>query len=74
MVAATSLPQISAQEINTTAVVELITTRIHAAVDTLRTVRQPVEVKYPSTADILDQLIERLEKLAWLIKSENGRV
>lgn len=61
-------------EINTTAVVDLITTRIYAAVDTLRTVRHPVEAEDPSTADILDQLIEGLEKLAWLIKSENRRV
>ena len=74
VVATTSLPQISAEEINTTAVVDLITTRIYAAVDTLRTVRHPVEAEDPSTADILDQLIEGLEKLAWLIKSENRRV
>lgn len=73
VVAATSLPQISAEEINTTAVVDLITTRIYATVDTLRTARHPVEAEDPSTADILDQLIEGLEKLAWLIKSENRR-
>jgi starvation-inducible DNA-binding protein len=74
VVAATSLPQISAEEINTTEGVDLITTSIYAAVDTLRTVRHPVEAEDPSTADILDQLIEGLEKLAWLIKSENRRV
>jgi starvation-inducible DNA-binding protein len=74
VVAATRLPQISAEEINTTAAVDLITTRIYAAADTLRAVRHPVEAEDPSTADILDQLIEGLEKLAWLIKSENRRV
>lgn len=74
VVAATSLPQISAKEINTTAVVDLVTTRIYATVDTLRTVRHAVEAEDPSTSDILDQLIEGLEKLAWLIKSENRRV
>jgi starvation-inducible DNA-binding protein len=74
VVAATSLPRIGAGEINTTAVVDLITTRIYAAVDTLRTVRHPVEAEDPSTADILDQLIDGLEKLAWLIKSENRGV
>jgi starvation-inducible DNA-binding protein len=74
VVAATSLPQIPAEEITTTAVVDLITARIYAAVHTLRTVRDAVDAEDPSTADILHQLIDGLEKLAWLIKSENRAV
>jgi starvation-inducible DNA-binding protein len=74
VVATTSLPQAPAGETNTTAVVDLVTNQTYAATDTLRTVRQPVEAEDPSTADVLDQLIVRLEKQAWLIKSENRRV
>ena len=33
-----------------------------------------VDAEDPSTADILHQLIDGLEKLAWLIKSENRKV
>jgi starvation-inducible DNA-binding protein len=73
VVATTSLPQAPAGETNTTAVVDLVTNQTYAATDTLRTVRQPVEAEDPSTADVLDQLIVRLEKQAWLIKSENRR-
>ena len=52
----------------------LITGRVYAAVDTLRTVHDAVDAEDPSTADILHQLIDGLEKLAWLIKSENRKV
>ena len=72
--AATSLPQFPAYEHSTTEVVDLITARVYAAVDTLRAVHDAVEAEDPSTADILHQLIDGLEKLAWLIKSENRKV
>ena len=70
----TSLPEFPAYETGTTEVVELITGRVYAAVDTLRTVHDAVDAEDPSTADILHQLIDGLEKLAWLIKSENRKV
>lgn len=70
----TSLPQFPAHEHNTAEVVDLITTRAYAAVDTLRTVHDAVDAEDPSTADILHELIDGLEKLAWLIKSENRKV
>ncbi|WP_407559269.1 Dps family protein [Mycobacterium paraintracellulare] len=73
IVATTSLPQLPGGEINTTALVDLVTARTYATTDTLRTVREPVESEDPSTADILDELIVGLEKQAWLIKSENRR-
>jgi starvation-inducible DNA-binding protein len=71
--ASTSLPQFPAYECNTGEVVDLITSRVYAAVDTIRTVRDAVDTEDPSTADILHQLIDGLEKLAWLIKSENRK-
>ncbi|MGE0216234.1 Dps family protein [Mycolicibacterium sp.] len=72
--ATTSLPEFPDYEHSSTDVVELITTRIYATVDTLRTVHDGVDAEDPSTADILHQLIDGLEKLAWLLKSENRKV
>ncbi|WP_349268973.1 DNA starvation/stationary phase protection protein [Mycolicibacterium parafortuitum] len=72
--ATTSLPEFPAYEHSTGDVVDLITTRIYAVVDTLRTVHDPVDAEDASTADILHQLIDGLEKLAWLVKSENRKV
>lgn len=72
--ASTSLPEFPPFEHNTTEVVDLITTRIYAAVATMRDVHDAVDAEDPSTADILHQLIDGLEKLAWLIKSENRKV
>ena len=72
--ATTPLPQFPAYEIDTTEAVDLVTTRVYAAVDTLRAVHDDVDSEDPSTADILHQLIDGLEKLAWLIKSENRKV
>jgi starvation-inducible DNA-binding protein len=74
VVAVTSLPQFPAYEHGTQEVVDLIAARIYATVDTIRTVHDSVDAEDPSTADILHQLIDGLEKLAWLIKSENRKV
>ena len=70
----TTLPEFPPYELNTGEVVDLITGRVYAAVDTIRTVHDAVDADDPSTADILHQLIDGLEKLAWLIKSENRKV
>ena len=72
--ATTSLPEFPAYERSTEDVVDLIAGRIYAAVATLRDVHDPVDAEDPSTADILHQLIDGLEKLAWLLKSENRKV
>ena len=72
--ASTTLPQLPAYEISTADAVDLITTRVYAAVDTLRAVHDDVDAEDPTSADILHQLIDGLEKLAWLIKSENRKV
>src|SRR6476619_8264312 len=70
----TTLPEFPPYERNTGEVVDVITGRVYAAVDTIRTVHDAVDAEDPSTADILHQLIDGLEKLAWLIKSENRKV
>jgi starvation-inducible DNA-binding protein len=72
--ATTSLPQFPAYERSTGDVVDLITTRVYATVDTIRAVHDAVDAEDASTADVLHQLIDGLEKLAWLIKSENRKV
>ena len=72
--AGTTLPQFPAYEHSTGEVVDLITARVYATVDTIRTVHDAVDAEDASTADILHQLIDGLEKLAWLIKSENRKV
>jgi starvation-inducible DNA-binding protein len=72
--AGTSLPQFPAYEHSTADVVDLITARVYATVDTLRAVHDEVDAEDPSSADVLHQLIDGLEKLAWLIKSENRKV
>ncbi|MHA0287186.1 Dps family protein [Mycobacterium sp. C3-094] len=70
----TSLPEFPAFEHSSAEVVDLVTTRIYAVVATLRDVHDAVDAEDPSTADILHQLIDGLEKLAWLLKSENRKV
>ena len=72
--ATTSLPAFPAFEHNTAEVVDLITTRTYATVDTMRAVHDAIDAEDPSTADILHQLIDGLEKLVWMIKSENRKV
>ena len=70
----TSLPDFPAYEHSTGEVVDLITARVYAAVDTIRSVHDTVDAEDPSTADILHQLIDGLEKQGWLLKSENRKV
>lgn len=72
--ASTSLPQFPAFEVSTGEAVDLVTTRVQAAVDTMRAVHDDVDAEDPSTADILHLLIDGLEKLAWLIRSENRKL
>ncbi len=72
--ATTSLPPFPAEEVDTAHVVDLITTRTYAAIGTVRDVHDAVDAEDPSTSDLLHQIIDALEKLAWMIKSENRKV
>lgn len=69
----TSLPAFAAGEQQTTVVVDLITGALAATVATMREVHDRVDAEDPSTADLLHQIIDDLEKLAWMISSENVR-
>jgi starvation-inducible DNA-binding protein len=72
--ASTTLPAIPPTELSTTDTVDLITTRIYAAVDTVRTVHDDVDAADPSSADLLHNIIDDLEKQAWMLKSENRKI
>src|ERR1700752_2013030 len=72
--ATTSLPQFPAHEVNTGDVVDLVTARTYATVDTIRDVHDAVDAVDPSTSDLLHEVIDSLEKLAWMIKSENRKI
>jgi starvation-inducible DNA-binding protein len=72
--ATTTLPQFPADEQTTHDVVDLITGRVYATTDTLRAVHDDVDAEDPSTADLLHQIIDTLEKLAWMIKAENRKI
>jgi starvation-inducible DNA-binding protein len=72
--ASTTLPAFPPAELSTTDTVELITTRIYAAVDTMRAVHDDVDAADPSSADLLHTIIDDLEKAAWMLKSENRKI
>ena len=72
--ATTSLPQFPADEQTTHDVVDLISGRVYAAVDTIRAVHDAVDAEDPSTSDLMHAIIDSLEKLAWMIKSENRKI
>jgi starvation-inducible DNA-binding protein len=70
----TTLPAIPPNEISTTETVDLVTTRIYAAVNTIRTVHDEVDAADPSSSDLLHDIIDNLEKAAWMLKSENRKI
>jgi starvation-inducible DNA-binding protein len=74
VVASTTLPSLPGGEYSTGEAVDLMTNRIYAAVDTMRSVHDDVDEADPSTADLLHAIIDSLEKAAWMLKSENRKV
>jgi starvation-inducible DNA-binding protein len=72
--ASTTLPAIPPAELSTAEMVDLITTRIYAAVNTIRTVHDDVDAADPSSADLLHEMIHHLEQAAWMLKSENRKI
>jgi starvation-inducible DNA-binding protein len=67
----TSLTPLPDGEVDTAAVVDLITDRLYAASGTLRAVHDDVDHEDPTSADIVHQIIEQLEKFAWMVSAEN---
>ncbi|MFF2437285.1 Dps family protein [Streptomyces sp. NPDC058107] len=72
--ATTTLPAFPEGEQNVSAVVDLVTARLRATVDTLRTRHDQVDSEDPSTTDLLHAIIDSLEKHAWMVSAENRSV
>lgn len=69
----TALAQFPNGEIDTADAVDLITDRLETVVRTIREVHDDVDEADPTSADLLHQIIERLEQLAWMVSAENRR-
>jgi starvation-inducible DNA-binding protein len=69
--ATTSLPEFPNGEVATTDVIDLVTERLEAVVGTMREVHDDVDDEDPTSADILHQIIEKLEQFAWMVSAEN---
>jgi starvation-inducible DNA-binding protein len=67
----TSLPEFPTGEVATTDVVDLVTERLEAAISTCRDVHDAVDEEDPTSADVLHQIIEKLEQFAWMMSAEN---
>ncbi|GAA1879489.1 Dps family protein [Streptantibioticus ferralitis] len=72
--ATTTLPRHPEGEQSVSAVVDLITVRLRATVDTVRTFHDQVDSEDPSTADLLHTIIDCFEKHAWMVSAENRSV
>ncbi|BDZ38895.1 Dps family protein [Microbacterium suwonense] len=66
----TSLPPFPAGEVSTEDTVGLITQRLEATVGTMREVHDQVDDEDPTSADILHEIIEKLEQFAWMVSAE----
>ena len=67
----TSLPEFPQGEIATADVIDLITERLENTVATCRDVHDAVDEEDPTSADLLHQIIEKLEQYAWMVSAEN---
>ena len=69
--AQTSLAPFPADEVDTGETVDPITDATYATAATARRIHDDVDAEDPTTSDILHEILERLEQLAWMIDSEN---
>ncbi|HKT55338.1 MAG TPA: DNA starvation/stationary phase protection protein [Microbacterium sp.] len=67
----TTLPEFPQGEIATTEVVDLMTERLDDVAGTCRTVHDAVDQEDPTSADILHDVLERVEQLSWMVSAEN---
>ncbi|MFE5411056.1 Dps family protein [Microbacterium sp. NPDC056569] len=67
----TSLPEFPQGEIATSDVIDLITERLENTVATCRDVHDAVDEEDPTSADLLHQILEKLEQYAWMVSAEN---
>ncbi|MET2010346.1 DNA starvation/stationary phase protection protein [Microbacterium chocolatum] len=67
----TTLPEFPQGEIDTTEVVDLITERLDAVCTTCREVHDGIDEEDPTSADLLHEILGRLEQLSWMVSAEN---
>ncbi|HEX4401683.1 MAG TPA: DNA starvation/stationary phase protection protein [Galbitalea sp.] len=67
----TSLEPFPDGELDTASVVDLVTARIDRVVATAREVHDEVDSEDPTSADLLHDIIARLEQLSWMFSAEN---
>jgi len=68
-----SLPKLPAGELLTTDVVDAMTERLDGIAATARAVHDDVDEEDPTSADILHDVLDRLEQLSWMVSAENRR-
>jgi starvation-inducible DNA-binding protein len=69
--ARTTLEQFPDGEVDTAAVIDLITARLDGVVATARRVHDNVDEQDPTSSDLLHQIIARLEQFSWMVSAEN---
>ena len=52
-------------------VIDLVTERLEDTVGTCREVHDAVDEEDPTSADLLHQIIDKLEQYAWMVSAEN---
>ncbi|UJP09635.1 DNA starvation/stationary phase protection protein [Microbacterium sp. KUDC0406] len=67
----TTLAKPSQGEIATTDAIDLMTERLDAVAATCRRVHDDVDEEDPTSADILHEILERIEQLSWMVSAEN---
>jgi starvation-inducible DNA-binding protein len=65
------LPLLPPGEQGTATVVDLVTGQLRRTAAVLRGVHDEVDTEDPSTADLLHQIIDGVEKQAWMLAAEN---
>lgn len=69
--ASTTLEPLPAGLVDTKDVVDLVVARLEGTVKTIREVHDQIEEEDPTTADILHDVIAKLEQYAWMVGAEN---
>ncbi|MEX1078944.1 MAG: DNA starvation/stationary phase protection protein [Homoserinimonas sp.] len=69
----TSLPKFPADQVDTSQVTDLIVERLNTVAGTCRRVHDAVDEADPTTADILHEVIEKIEQYAWMVGAEKQK-
>jgi starvation-inducible DNA-binding protein len=72
--ATTTLPPLRPGEQSTHDTVDALTAQLRGAAATTREVHDDIDAEDPSTADLLHEVIDALEKQAWMLSSENRNI